>query len=266
MLRDNDEYSAGAPTPIVSSTQEQDQKKIFDQQFGTYTRYQLQSWQEFYLARIFNALQLQADDVFLDVGVGGSGCTVIEVAQYVRSAVGVDLSSEGIRKATEFSQARRLTNVRFEVASAEALPFPDETFTKLCSIAVLEHVENDGRAFDEIRRVLKPGGIIHICVPNSYLYMPLLLSIANVINDKKVGHLRHYYANDMIRAFEARGFSLKRLEYHAHSVKLVSYAVEMIPMFRRIKNPLLRWLDNIDCRNADDPRAMNFSITMIKER
>lgn len=246
--------------------QERRQKDIFDRRARRLKSYRLQSWQEAYLKRIFSQLRLQAGDVFLDVGVGGSGYTVIEAARVVREAVGIDLSPESVRKASRCAAEQRLRNVSFATASAEALPFDDGRFTKLCSIAVMEHVEDDERAFDEIKRVVRLGGIIHICVPNTYMHMPLLIAAANIVNDKRVGHLRHYYANDIIRAFERRGFRVEKLEYHGHNVKLAGYALGFVPLPLTVKERLQRWVDRRDLEQMNDPASMNVSLTMVRSR
>jgi SAM-dependent methyltransferase/uncharacterized protein YbaR (Trm112 family) len=47
-------------------------------------------------------------------------------------------------------------------ASAEHLPFPDKTFGLIYSVAALEHVPNADRAFEEIHRILRPGGIVYL--------------------------------------------------------------------------------------------------------
>lgn len=48
---------------------------------------------------------------------------------------------------------------------AEELPFEDESFEAVLSIAVLEHVLDPRRAANEIIRVLKPGGTLYVAVP-----------------------------------------------------------------------------------------------------
>jgi SAM-dependent methyltransferase len=64
--------------------------------------------------------------------------------------------------------------VNFEIANydttdvlgvAEELPFEDQSFDAVISIAVLEHVKDPFRCAAEISRVLKPGGQLYCCVP-----------------------------------------------------------------------------------------------------
>lgn len=50
-------------------------------------------------------------------------------------------------------------------ADAELLPFPDDLFQRVECDAVLEHVRNPVKVMDEIRRVLAPGGYVHLVTP-----------------------------------------------------------------------------------------------------
>ncbi|WP_038379527.1 class I SAM-dependent methyltransferase [Bradyrhizobium elkanii] len=51
------------------------------------------------------------------------------------------------------------------LAVGEHLPFKDNTFDAVFSIAVLEHVRDPFKCANEISRVLKPGGQLYCCVP-----------------------------------------------------------------------------------------------------
>ena len=48
----------------------------------------------------------------------------------------------------------------FVAASATAMPFPDNSFDAAWSIWVLEHISEPEKALREVRRVVKPGGVI----------------------------------------------------------------------------------------------------------
>ncbi|MDD2696985.1 MAG: methyltransferase domain-containing protein [Candidatus Pacebacteria bacterium] len=57
----------------------------------------------------------------------------------------------------------------FKVADALNLPFPDDFFDKIVSIAVLHHIPSKGlrsQFFKEARRVLRPGGVLFLTVWN----------------------------------------------------------------------------------------------------
>jgi SAM-dependent methyltransferase len=48
------------------------------------------------------------------------------------------------------------------------LTFPDQSFDLCTSTDVFEHVSDDGKAFEEIHRVLRPGGLLVFTVPLQY--------------------------------------------------------------------------------------------------
>lgn len=51
------------------------------------------------------------------------------------------------------------------IGVGEVLPFKDNTFDGIISIAVLEHVKDPFKCSQEIMRVLKPGGRLISCIP-----------------------------------------------------------------------------------------------------
>lgn len=61
---------------------------------------------------------------------------------------------------------------RFVVGSATNMPFPDSSFDAIWTVWVMEHIAEPERALVEMRRVLKPGGILFLYVAwdcNSWL-------------------------------------------------------------------------------------------------
>lgn len=91
----------------------------------------------------------------LDIGCG-SGWAARLLAQAANHVIGIDVSDEMIRVARE--QSNHLTNVEYQVASAEKLPFPDNTFTHAFSMESLYYYADIRQALHEIARVLQPGG------------------------------------------------------------------------------------------------------------
>ena len=70
----------------------------------------------------------------------------------VEDYVGLDLSSK----------VARFYHKRFVAGSATEMPFPDSSFDAIWSIWVLEHIPEPERALMEMRRVLKPGGLLYL--------------------------------------------------------------------------------------------------------
>ncbi len=67
------------------------------------------------------------------------------------------------------AQALGLTNLHYQIADVRQLEFASDRFDHVISISVLEHIypETDGdlTALQEIRRVLKPNGTLHLTIP-----------------------------------------------------------------------------------------------------
>lgn len=56
-------------------------------------------------------------------------------------------------------------NLDFLPASITELPFEKDTYGLVCAFDVIEHVEDDKKAVEEMWRVCKPGGIVAVTVP-----------------------------------------------------------------------------------------------------
>src|ERR1700674_5814938 len=103
-------------------------------------------------------LGIPSDASVLDVGCGSGWATRL-MAEKARSGrvVGIDIADEMIAIARETSA--RLSNLEFRVATAEKLPFPDGEFTHAFSMESLYYYADMLAALNEIKRVLKPGGV-----------------------------------------------------------------------------------------------------------
>ena len=96
----------------------------------------------------------------LDIGTG-TGIPALQAAELVGSAgqvVATDPSAGFLAVAEGNARAAGASNVVFERAAAEALPFPDASFDAAVSQLGLMFVTDLPRALGEVRRVLRPGG------------------------------------------------------------------------------------------------------------
>jgi SAM-dependent methyltransferase len=102
-------------------------------------------------------MSLQADARVLDVGCGSGWATRL-IAERVPhgQVVGIDISDEMVQLASNSSTA--FPNVKFKIASAEALPFADNEFNAAFSMESIYYYSNMLAALREIQRVLENGG------------------------------------------------------------------------------------------------------------
>jgi ubiquinone/menaquinone biosynthesis C-methylase UbiE len=99
----------------------------------------------------------------LDCG-SGPGSITVGFAEIVTpgEVVGVDISEAQLTRARGLADQLRLANVYFERGDIYSLPFPDSSFDAAFAHNVLEHLRDPLEALKEIRRVLRPGGIVGI--------------------------------------------------------------------------------------------------------
>jgi len=93
----------------------------------------------------------------LDVGCGSGWATRLLAREAVEGyVIGIDISDEMVDLARTSSSS--LTNVDFQVGSAQQLPFSDSQFTDAFSMESLYYYADIPAAIAEIRRVLVNGG------------------------------------------------------------------------------------------------------------
>jgi SAM-dependent methyltransferase len=172
------------------------------------------------LAVLERALGDRRDLLILDAGCGTGG-TTRRLARF-GEVIGVDLAWEALEPAhtLDLSLAR---------ASVERLPFADAAFDVVTSFEVVYHlgVSSDGAALIELRRVLKPGGLLLLRVPaHDWLRGE---------HDRLV-HTRHRYSRDEVCSkLESAGFAVEYVSW-ANTVLFPPAVAKRLLLERRGSN------------------------------
>ena len=98
-------------------------------------------------------IRMAPDKPALEVGCGTGHWTEF-FRQKGFELTAIDISS----KMLDTAKQKNPKNVRFERMDVENMTFPSMSFENIIAITALEFVDDTERAFDEIYRVLKPGG------------------------------------------------------------------------------------------------------------
>jgi len=114
-------------------------------------------------AAAFLAPYLRQGMRLIDCGCG-SGSITVDLARAVApgEAIGIDLRENAVRQARVLARERGIANVVLQAASVYQLPYVDSSFDAAFASAVLQHLAAPVAALKELRRVLKPGGVIGI--------------------------------------------------------------------------------------------------------
>lgn len=117
----------------------------------------------YFLARHF----CRGRDV-LDVA-SGEGYGAALLAQVARSVIGVDIADDAIAHAIR-NYAR--DNLGFRKGSGSELPLGDASVDVVVSFETIEHLVDHERFLGEIRRVLRPDGLLVLSTPDRDIYSP----------------------------------------------------------------------------------------------
>ncbi len=135
--------------------------------------------------------------ICLDIGCS-SGIIASAIAPLFGEVIGLDYDEIALRATNPIARAR----VQFIQGDAMSLPFGDNTVDVIICAQVYEHVPDDELLFEEIYRVLKPGGLVFFSGPNwlfpiePHYFLPFLHWLPGQLADIYLQLTRqgdHYY-------------------------------------------------------------------------
>lgn len=136
-----------------------------------------------HLHRYALACQLVAGKTVLDVACGeGYGSALLSA--HAAHVIGVDISEAAIQHARSAYPGEKL---HFEVANCSKLPCTDQSIDVVVSFETIEHIAEHDEFLREIKRVLRPGGLLIMSSPDKRYYS----DNRNFNNDF---HVRELYA------------------------------------------------------------------------
>ena len=117
--------------------------------------------------RYHYVLPLVAGKTILDVACGeGYGSALM--SRYAARVTGVDVSPEAIAHGRSAYADR--SNLQLIEASCTQMPFEAASFDMVLSFETIEHIHHQADFLDEIKRVLKPDGVLILSCPNKAEY------------------------------------------------------------------------------------------------
>lgn len=153
--------------------------------------------------------------VILDAGCGTGG-TLLRL-RGMGELWGCDVSPEALGHCRERGFANLIES------PVQTLEFPDERFDVVISCDVLEHIDEDRKAMEEMARVLRPGGICVLTVPaHRWLWSG---------HDEALDHRRRYEAGELRELIESAGL---QVELYSKAVAIAMPAILIAVAARRL--------------------------------
>ena len=134
----------------------------------------------------------------LDLGCGTGA--LLDYLRYCSTELwGLDVSQEGLK----FCALRGHKNL--VLADATRIPFRENYFDVITAIGLIEHLDDDQSFLHEVRRLLKPNGML-VLLTSSF---PYLWSMHDTANE----HRRRYYLRMLNQQINQIGFQTIRFSH-----------------------------------------------------
>lgn len=148
----------------------------------------------------------------LDIATGG-GHTALAIAPHVKSVVASDFTPQMLEAAREFITGQGVSNVTFEIADAENLPFEDASFD-IVTCRIAPHHFGDVQSFcSEVARVLRPGGRFVLMDSISPDDDELDAFINELEWRRDTTHVRSYTVVEWQTFIEGAGLAVEQVEF-----------------------------------------------------
>lgn len=121
-----------------------------------------------HLGRYAWACQFAEGKRVLDAACGTAYGVRMLLAAGASEVVGIDLAEGVVAAIREDAPA----GASFDIGDICDLPYGDGEFDLVTCFEAIEHVSDPGRVLDELRRVLRPDGVVVLSTPNRDVYLP----------------------------------------------------------------------------------------------
>jgi SAM-dependent methyltransferase len=175
------------------------------------------------LDRLIEIAQPQPGWIVLDIATGG-GHTALKFAPHVQQVVASDLTPKMLAQAEAFITGQGVTNVDFELADAEDLPFDDAHFDLVTCRIAPHHFPNVEQFVHEVVRVLKPGGLFLMqdqVLPEDHEAARYVDAFEKL---RDPSHHRVYNQTEWVEMFRAAGLTVEHTEQLSKRHDLVHWA------------------------------------------
>jgi ubiquinone/menaquinone biosynthesis C-methylase UbiE len=164
----------------------------------------------------------------LDIATG-TGHTAFAFSPFVKSIIGIDLTPEMLEEAEKIKKQMNFTNLEFRQGNVHSLTFPAEYFDLITCRRAFHHFQNQNLALQEMRRVLKPNGILLIddrSVPEDNEIDQIMNSLDKLHDES---HIREYSTKEWNIMLNNNGFKVLSSESYNKFRPLSAFTSQVNP-------------------------------------
>jgi SAM-dependent methyltransferase len=177
----------------------------------------------------------------LDVGCG-NGMHTLKAAKRGARVSGVDASLDSLGIGLRASRQAGATHVSFVASNVEeGLPIASGRFDTVLCLDLLEHVYKRDLVLNEIRRVLKPSGILLLGVPNRATAWKRRLERAGLPFYSDPDHKIEYTLDELRDELARGGFTIERLVSSVYDTPMTG----LIDVVGGLSLPAYRYLTDV---------------------
>lgn len=110
---------------------------------------------------VLKFLDIKESDKVIEIGCEAG--YLLKHLLIAKEVMGLDIAKNALEDAKKNTKSDK---VKFICADASNIPFANAYFDKVICSQTLEHLDNPDRVVKEVSRIVKPGGIVVISVPN----------------------------------------------------------------------------------------------------
>ncbi len=133
---------------------------------------------------------------------------------FVETAAALGFASEGVEPAQQIAAEARARGLTVHAGLLEEQHFPDGCFDALTLFEVIEHLREPRPLLTEVRRVLKPGGVLLLSTGNTASWTVAIMGARwdyfHIARDG--GHISFFHPGSLGLLAARCGFSIERIE------------------------------------------------------
>ncbi len=152
-------------------------------------------------------LDARLGEKILDIGCG-DGLYDFEIAKTGAVVTGIDIDEKKIRKAARWNPH---PEIDYHFMDAKKLAFERDSFDKVASFCVIEHIEDDDKVLAEIERVLKPGGSLYFSADS--LSLPEISDEERQVHASRYAVKTFYDAQNVTEKLVHTGFAIEKMRF-----------------------------------------------------